>query len=161
MAAPTTSEPAASNACGRRTETARHHKRQNMEARGNREIGRSAGGVISGLGDRFIKNRFIGSWQRDSAVAPHRSVDLRPTAGVSTFRSVLTRTSALAPFGGEGGPQPALSPAGAGRVRGSKLNVLIPPPPLATQTSPPLARINPGPEEQYRWGAAVPCNPST
>jgi hypothetical protein len=28
------------------------------------------------------------------------------------------------PFGGEGGPQPALSPAGAGRVRGSNSSTL-------------------------------------
>ena len=39
MAAPTASEPSASAACERFTETARHHKRQNMEPSGDREIG--------------------------------------------------------------------------------------------------------------------------
>src|SRR5579862_7465225 len=38
-------------------------------------------------------------------------------------------------------------------VRGFKPNVLIPSPPLATQSSAPLARINPVPKELYRWGA--------
>ena len=66
------------------------------------------------------------------------------------------------PLGGEGGPQPALSPAGAGRVRGSKPNALNPTPPVATtQSSAPFARITPGPQELYRWGTAAQCIPGS
>jgi len=69
----------------------------------------------------------------------------------SSYKNLCPR-----PLGGEGGPQPALSPAGAGRVRGSKPNDLNPMPPVATiLSSARYARTTPGPADLYHWGSAT------
>ncbi len=81
-------------------------------------------------------------------------------AGVYTFSPPTLENLCPRPLGGEGGPPPAFSSAGAGRVRGSKPNDLNPTPPVATtQSLAPFARITPGPEEPNRGGLAARCIP--
>ncbi len=81
-------------------------------------------------------------------------------AGVYTFSPPTLENLYPRPLGGEGGPPPAFSSAGAGRVRGSKPNDLNPTPPvMQTPSSALFARTTPGPEEPNRGGLTARCIP--
>jgi hypothetical protein len=72
-----------------------------------------------------------------------------------TFRSVLTRTSALAPLGERVARRGVFISRGETGEGGQTQRAFPPPPAATTQYSPPFARITLGLEEQCRREAAV------
>jgi multidrug efflux pump subunit AcrB len=83
------------------------------------DVGRVVVGVSAG---RPVYLRDVAEI-RDGPEEPANYVLFGTGAGARKGKADLTSTPR--PLGGEGGPQPALSPAGAGRVRGFTRNVIL------------------------------------